>query len=124
MAKGTSRQSRCTVISSQLGLSRRRQRLLVTLASFKLRYISLIATLLGGHDALYHNLWIILYQAIQEFGIREVKEMSKQHAPPSDEESQVQYAATESQVRKEALNSASRIAGLVRFLLRNKQKEN
>lgn len=60
---------------------------------------------------------------MQEFGIREVKEMNKQHAPPSDGESQVQYATTESQVRKEALNSASRIAGLVRFLSGNKQKD-
>ncbi|GJJ13338.1 hypothetical protein Clacol_007590 [Clathrus columnatus] len=73
-----------------------------------------------GHDALYHTLWIILYQAIQEFGIREIHEIKRTIDVSSHLNSDhAQYAATEDQVRKEALNSASRIACLADLLTQN-----
>lgn len=66
----------------------------------------------GGHDAMYHVMWIIIYQTLRETGIRESNEIKRSgigtHQMP-------EFAAAEERLQTEALNAASRIAGLVRL---------
>lgn len=75
-------------------------------------------TVLGGQDATYHVMWVVLYQALREFGIREINQIKQSGANLVNHPLAAQFMATETQVQKEALNAASRIAGLVRHLRR------
>lgn len=60
-------------------------------------------------------MWVILYQALREFGLREVNEAKRAgNGGMAAHPLAAQFAATEAQVHKEALTAASRIAGLVR----------
>ncbi|KAF8587579.1 hypothetical protein K439DRAFT_1630576 [Ramaria rubella] len=74
-----------------------------------------------GHDATYHVMWIILYQALREFGLREMNEMKRTVNGVANHHPHLasQFSATEAQVQKEALNAASRIAGLSNLLESN-----
>lgn len=69
--------------------------------------------LLGGQDATYHVMWVILYQALREFGLREIKQLELSGSSLASHPLAPQFLATQAQVQKEALNGASRIAGLV-----------
>ena len=65
-------------------------------------------------DATYHVMWVILFNAVDDFGIKEVNEVSRMNGVA---QAQPNYAAIESVKRKildEALHGSLRIAGLVR----------
>ncbi|KAF8521063.1 hypothetical protein JB92DRAFT_2892772 [Gautieria morchelliformis] len=66
-----------------------------------------------GQDATYHVMWVVLYQALREFGLREVKQSGSN---PANHALAGQFVATQARVQKEALNAASRIAGLTNLL--------
>lgn len=68
----------------------------------------------GGQDATYHIMWVILYQALREFGLREMNQIKQSGSNLANHPLAGQFVATEAKVQKEALNAASRIAGLVR----------
>lgn len=59
---------------------------------------------------MYHVMWIILYQTLREVGVREANEIKRS----GNGHQLTECAVTEEQVKDEALNAASRIAGLVR----------
>lgn len=72
----------------------------------------------GASDATYHVMWVIVFDAVDDFGIREMHDIRRNHnhdlgpppVPPEIEEVKVR-------VFDEALRGASRIAGLVGFCL-------
>ncbi|KAF8527530.1 hypothetical protein BU17DRAFT_39547 [Hysterangium stoloniferum] len=69
-----------------------------------------------GHDATYHIMWVILYQALREYGIREVNEAKRTGNGPTNPSLIAPFTNAEVEVQKEALNAASRIAGLADLL--------
>jgi hypothetical protein len=86
----------------------------------------LIVESLGASDCSYNVLWIILSQAMEDFGIKEVNEMTRSSAParvlPNGEGSGTPLGIPahlapmvelERAVANEAFKSATRIAGLV-----------
>ncbi|KAL0960646.1 hypothetical protein HGRIS_005674 [Hohenbuehelia grisea] len=71
-------------------------------------------------DATYHVMWIILFSALDDFGIREVNEVVRIGSVPSQH--LANYSQIESAKRKvmeEALHGALRIAGLAGVLTSN-----
>lgn len=60
-------------------------------------------------DATYHVMWIILYNALDDFGIREL------NGSPSPPPNISQIDAVKRKVVDEALHGSLRIAGLVSF---------
>ena len=72
----------------------------------------------GASDATYHVMWVIVFDAVDDFGIKEVNDIERNHnhdlGPP-----QVPPHMDEAKARvfDEALRGASRIAGLVGFCL-------
>ena len=71
----------------------------------------------GASDATYHVMWIILFNALDDFGIREINEVVRSGSPPDAVPNQ-QFEAVKRKVADEAVHSALRIAGLVRFTCR------
>ncbi|KAI0755265.1 hypothetical protein C8Q80DRAFT_1216974 [Daedaleopsis nitida] len=77
------------------------------------------AVTLCASDATYHVMWIILYNALDDFGIREINDVTRTGSP---ETLLPQHAQIEDKKRKmlnEALHCATRIAGLAGVLARN-----
>lgn len=70
----------------------------------------------GATDATYHVMWVIVFDAVDDFGIKEMNDITRSHnhdlGPP-----QIPSHMDEVKVRvfDEALRGASRIAGLVGF---------
>lgn len=58
-------------------------------------------------DATYHVMWIILFNALDDFGVKEVGSPSNHH----------EIEAVKRRIAEEALHGALRISGLVRSLL-------
>ncbi|KIJ53438.1 hypothetical protein M422DRAFT_154794 [Sphaerobolus stellatus SS14] len=78
-------------------------------------FLAAVAACACGQDATYHSMWIILYQTLREVGIREANEL-KQPGNAMGSHPLSEFAAIEDKVQKEALNAASRIAGLADLL--------
>jgi hypothetical protein len=72
----------------------------------------------GATDATYHVMWVIVFDAVDDFGIKEMNDITRNHnhdlGPP-----QTPSHMHEVKVRvfDEALRGASRIAGLVGFFI-------
>ena len=70
----------------------------------------------GASDATYHVMWVIVFDAVDDFGIKEVNDITRNYnqdlGPP-----QIPPHIDEVRMRvfDEALRGASRIAGLVGF---------
>ncbi|KAL7280160.1 hypothetical protein ACG7TL_006579 [Trametes sanguinea] len=74
----------------------------------------------GASDATYHIMWIILFNAMDDFGIRELNDVTRAGTPEAM--SPPQHAHIEEKKRKvanEALHGALRIAGLAGVLASN-----
>jgi hypothetical protein len=84
------------------------------ISSFILMVYPTELQLSGGHDAMYHVMWIILYQTLRDFSIREANELKRSGGGLGSHQLS-EYNTAEQQVKEEALNAASRIAGLVGF---------
>jgi hypothetical protein len=69
-------------------------------------HLNLQAVSSCASDATYHVMWIILFNALDDFGIKEVNNRSVQHTDQRIEE-------VKRKVLDEALHGALRIAGLV-----------
>lgn len=70
---------------------------------------------LGASDATYHVMWVIVFDAVDDFGIKELNDIERNH---DHELGSPQVPTRMDEVRgkvfDEALRGASRIAGLVR----------
>jgi hypothetical protein len=58
-------------------------------------------------------MWIILFNALDDFGIREINEVVRTGHPPNATPNYLQIDATRRKVADESLHGALRIAGLV-----------
>lgn len=70
-------------------------------------------------DATYHVLWVILFNAVDDFGIREVNEHHAAGSSPSAIPEFEQVESTKDKLLDEALHGALRIAGLAGVLASN-----
>ena len=76
----------------------------------------------GASDATYHVMWVILFNAVDDFGVREVNEQVRmgtgmQGMSGSSLGQQLEQIETvKHKLLEEALHGALRIAGLVRIL--------
>ncbi|KAL6308423.1 hypothetical protein BKA93DRAFT_815437 [Sparassis latifolia] len=70
-------------------------------------------------DATYHIMWIILFNACDDFGIREVNDLLRTGSPGNLLPNAAQIEATKKKVMEEALHGALRIAGLAGVLTSN-----
>ena len=68
----------------------------------------------GASDATYHIMWIILNNALDDFGIREVNDVTRTGTSETLLPQHVQIEEKKRKVMNEALHGALRIAGLVR----------
>lgn len=66
----------------------------------------------GASDATFQIMWIILFNALDEFGLREINEVVRSGSPAPNPS---QCEAIKSKIAEEALHGALRIAGLVGF---------
>lgn len=83
---------------------------------FDQHLISLQAVSSCASDATYHIMWIILFSALDEFGIKEVNDAVRMGTPPTTVANQVEIETLARKIADEALHGALRIAGLVRVL--------
>ena len=74
----------------------------------------------GASDATYHIMWIFLFTALDEFGIKDVNDAVRGGSSPTSATSTHSHSHTHAQVESakrktmdEALHAALRIAGLV-----------
>ena len=67
---------------------------------------------IGASDATYHVMWIILFNALDDFGIREVNDYIRAGSPP-DAAPDAQFENLKRKIAEEGLHGALRIAGLV-----------
>ena len=67
----------------------------------------------GASDATYHIMWIVIFNALDDFGIREVNDMVRTGSPGSEHPNYAQIESIKKKVSDDALHGALRIAGLV-----------
>ncbi|TFK52292.1 hypothetical protein OE88DRAFT_1807225 [Heliocybe sulcata] len=72
-----------------------------------------------GSDATYHVMWIILFNATDDFGIREVNEVARLGNPPGILPNHIQIEVIKRKVMEEALHGSLRISGLAGVLTSN-----
>ncbi|KAI0693984.1 hypothetical protein BC835DRAFT_1043215 [Cytidiella melzeri] len=70
-------------------------------------------------DATYHIMWIVLFNALDDFGIREVNDIVRTGSPANEHPNFVQIEAIKKKVGDDALHGALRIAGLAGVLTTN-----
>ncbi|PCH40006.1 hypothetical protein WOLCODRAFT_116479 [Wolfiporia cocos MD-104 SS10] len=70
-------------------------------------------------DATYHIMWIILFNALDDFGIREVNDLLRTGSPANLLQNAHQIEAAKERVMETALSAATRIAGLAGILTMN-----
>ncbi|KAI0669214.1 hypothetical protein C8Q78DRAFT_1042258 [Trametes maxima] len=70
-------------------------------------------------DATYHIMWIILCNALDDFGIREVNDVARAGTPEAMLPQHAQIEENKKKVMNEALHGALRIAGLAGVLATN-----
>jgi hypothetical protein len=71
----------------------------------------------GASDATYHVMWVIVFDAVDDFGIKEVNDITRNHHPDLGPiQIPTHMDEVKGRIFDEALRGASRIAGLVRVL--------
>ena len=70
-------------------------------------------TFAGASDATYHIMWIVLFSAVDDFGIREINDLMRTGSPGHLHPRSGEIEALKQKVMDTALASATRIAGLV-----------
>jgi hypothetical protein len=71
------------------------------------------ASVTGASDATYHIMWIVLFNALDDFGIREVNDIVRMGSPGTELSNHAQIESIKKKVGDDALHGALRIAGLV-----------
>jgi hypothetical protein len=64
-------------------------------------------------DAQYHVMWVILHNAVEEFGIREINEAQDLETISTESPNVLQVEELRATIANEAMHGALRIAGLV-----------
>lgn len=75
--------------------------------------ISFSFIIIGASDATYHVMWVILFNAVDDFGIKELNESQRMN-PLQTVTPEVSMESAKQKLLDEALHGALRIAGLVR----------
>ncbi|KAF8827746.1 hypothetical protein HHX47_DHR4000103 [Lentinula edodes] len=70
-------------------------------------------------DAQYHVMWIVLFNALDEFGVKELNENDRSGSPPENVQNRGYIEDAMRRVGEEALNGALRIAALTSVLSAN-----
>ncbi|KAJ6512179.1 hypothetical protein C8R47DRAFT_1314218 [Mycena vitilis] len=70
-------------------------------------------------DATYHVMWVVLFSALDDFGIKEINEVTRMNQPLSMVQNYSQIDLVKRKVADEALHGALRIAGLAGVLTSN-----
>ncbi|KAJ7644050.1 hypothetical protein FB45DRAFT_999277 [Roridomyces roridus] len=70
-------------------------------------------------DASYHIMWVVLFNALDDFGVREINEVTRMGQPLSMVQNYTQIDLVKRKVADEALHGALRIAGLAGVLTSN-----
>lgn len=70
---------------------------------------------IGASDATYHIMWIVLFKALDDFGIREVNDVVRTGSPGNEHPKYHEVEAIKKKVGDDALHGALRIAGLARI---------
>ncbi|EIN12374.1 hypothetical protein PUNSTDRAFT_49613 [Punctularia strigosozonata HHB-11173 SS5] len=70
-------------------------------------------------DATYHVMWIILFNAVDDYGVREVNEVVRSGASPRLSHNHLEAEQVKREIMKETLHGALRIAGLAGVLASN-----
>ncbi|KAJ7784676.1 hypothetical protein B0H16DRAFT_1709374 [Mycena metata] len=70
-------------------------------------------------DATYHVMWVVLFNALDDFGIKEINEVTRMNQPLSIVQNYQQIDLVKRKVADEALHGALRIAGLAGVLTSN-----
>nr|GAT58784.1 predicted protein [Mycena chlorophos] len=70
-------------------------------------------------DATYHVMWVVLFNAVDEFGVKEVNEVTRMNQPLSMVPNYSQIDLVMRKVADEALHGALRISGLAGVLTSN-----
>ena len=65
---------------------------------------------LGASDATFHVMWVIVFNAVDDFGIKELNEVARVGSPVPNH---LQIETVKHKLLEEALHGALRIAGLV-----------
>jgi hypothetical protein len=78
----------------------------------------------GASDATFHLLWVVLFNAVDEFGVREANDALAPELEPPDARAQRRRVLADVEAAKdklfdEALHGALRIAGLAGVLASN-----
>ena len=68
---------------------------------------------LGASDATFHIMWIILFNALDDFGMREVNDLVRTGSPGTALPNHTQIEGLKQKFGEMALHGALRIAGLV-----------
>ncbi|TBU45011.1 hypothetical protein BD309DRAFT_861086 [Dichomitus squalens] len=82
-------------------------------------FVSAVTACACASDATYHIMWIILYNALEDFGIREVNDVTRTGTSETLLPQHAQIEETKRKVASEALHGALRIAGLAGVLASN-----
>ncbi|KAJ7254354.1 hypothetical protein B0H12DRAFT_1233393 [Mycena haematopus] len=70
-------------------------------------------------DATYHVMWVVLFNALDDFGIKEINEVTRMNQPLSMVQNYQQIDLVKRKVADEAMHGALRIAGLAGVLTSN-----
>ncbi|TFY60159.1 hypothetical protein EVJ58_g5325 [Rhodofomes roseus] len=70
-------------------------------------------------DATYHIMWIVLFNAVDDFGIREINDLERTGSPGHLHPKAMEIEGQKQKVLDTALASATRIAGLAGILTQN-----
>ncbi|KAJ7935527.1 hypothetical protein B0H13DRAFT_2304569 [Mycena leptocephala] len=70
-------------------------------------------------DATYHVMWVVLFNALDDFGIKEINEVTRMNQPLNMVQNYTQIDLVKRKVADEALHGALRIAGLAGVLTSN-----
>jgi len=70
-------------------------------------------------DATYHIMWVVLFNALDEFGVKEINEVTRMNNSPATVPNFSQIDTIKRKVAYEALHGALRIAGLAGVLTSN-----
>ncbi|KDQ62585.1 hypothetical protein JAAARDRAFT_465069 [Jaapia argillacea MUCL 33604] len=72
-----------------------------------------------GSDATYHTMWVVMFNAVDDFGIKEVNEVLRMGGSPTSLPNHLQIEVAKKKLMEEALHGSSRISGLAGVLTSN-----
>ena len=74
----------------------------------------MFSVVVGASDATYHVMWVIVFNAVDDFGVKEINEAIRMNSMQSVPNNPA-IESVKHKILDEALHGALRIAGLVRL---------